>query len=143
MPTCPAPSLEGVSLSPLITDPILGSDCNSEQGRNVALSNEDADRPTTRRYGDDKGCGGGRAGHPSSEGVERCLQERSSSVKSRAGKRQGRGGLLCSIINWTRMRESRGKRGRENLGTRVGWRGEGWGQLPWVLCHKQLAFQFE
>lgn len=56
LPARPAPSLEGKSLSPLITDPVLGSECNSEQGRTVALNNKDADRPTTRRYGADKGC---------------------------------------------------------------------------------------
>lgn len=90
LPARPVPSLEGESLSPLITDPVLGSECNSEQGRTVALNNKDADRPTTRRYGADKGCDGGKAGHLSSEGVERDLRERSSSVKSQAGKRQGR-----------------------------------------------------
>lgn len=90
LPTRPAPSLEGVSPAPLITDPVLGSECNSEQSRTVALNNEDADRPTTRSYGDDKGCDRGKAGPPSGEGMERYLRERSSSVKSQAGKRGGR-----------------------------------------------------
>lgn len=41
------------------------------------------------------------------------------------------------------MRESRGKRGRDNLGTRVGWGGKGWNQPLWVPRHKQLVFQSE
>lgn len=51
-PTNPTLSLEGVSLSLLITDPVLGSECNSEQGRTVALPELSGDNLGTELGGE-------------------------------------------------------------------------------------------